>query len=75
VRGGKVQVRVYRDRAETRAERKRTGRSIEIKRLRTALTPFARHYNMNDCHESKSDDAIEVPIADLLGAVLALRRS
>lgn len=45
----------------------------EIGPLREALKPFAHYYDLNDCHERPADDAIEVPIADLLRAKGALR--
>lgn len=37
----------------------------ENRQLRAALQPFGFYYELNDCHELKADDALEVPIADL----------
>lgn len=36
--------------------------------LLEALAPFARYYDLNDCHERRPDDALEVPIYDLARA-------
>ncbi len=36
--------------------------------LLEALEPFARYYDLNDCHERQPDDALEVPISDLARA-------
>lgn len=46
----------------------------EIVRLRTALGPFARHFNLNDCEVRGDDDALEVPISDLRRAAYALEQ-
>lgn len=41
-------------------------------RMRRALEPFARYYDLNDCDEREDDDALEVPIRDLRQARAAL---
>jgi hypothetical protein len=47
----------------------------EIARLREALKPFAHYYDLNDCQERPADDALEVPIRDLLAAKRACEQS
>lgn len=42
-----------------------------IARLRAALGPFARCAEENDLAERAMDDAIEVPVVDVLAAALA----
>jgi len=44
----------------------------EIAKLRAALAPFSRYYELNDCHERDPEDALEVPIRDLQAAWSAL---
>jgi hypothetical protein len=46
--------------------------AAEIKRLREALWPFARYYDINDLNERDPNDVIEVPIYDLCAARAAL---
>lgn len=38
---------------------------VENTRLKMALAPFSRYYDLNDCAERDPDDALEVPIRDL----------
>lgn len=46
----------------------------EIARLRAALKPFAYYYDLNDCQEREKipANALEVPIADLKAAKMAM---
>lgn len=37
----------------------------QVADLTEALKPFSYYYELNDCHERKPDDALEVPIHDL----------
>jgi sRNA-binding protein len=45
----------------------------ENDKLRAALKPFARYYDLNDCDELPADHALEVPVSDLRVAFQTLR--
>ncbi len=48
---------------------------VENERLKAALKPFARHYDLNDCKDRDPRGALEIPISDIRNAKRAYEQT